>query len=108
MSSKRSTRRRVVVHAEAQLELSEARDFYDRETQGLGLIFIEAVEREFALLQEFPLIGIKHVRGTRRRTMPRAWPYSIIYQPILGAIYVIALAHHSRRPYYWAERARRG
>lgn len=107
MSSKRSTKPRVAVHAEAQRELREARDFYDRETPGMGLVFVEAVERELGLLQEFPRIGKEHVRGTRRRTMSRAWPYSIVYRAVPGGIHVIALAHHSRRPDYWTDRTRR-
>lgn len=34
------------------------------------------------------------------------WPFSIVYQPILGGVYVIAIAHHSRKPGYWRKRTR--
>jgi toxin ParE1/3/4 len=97
--------RGVVVHAEARCELLEARDYYDREAGGSGLLFLEAIEREFELLLEYPRIGKALVRGTGRRTMLN-WPYSIVYQPILGGIYVIAIAHHKRRPGYWRKRLR--
>jgi len=97
--------RRVIVHDEARKDLVEARDFYDSEAPGYGLEFVEAVEREITLLLEFPLIGRAIVRGARRRVLG-TWPYSIVYQPILGGIYVIAIAHHSRRPGFWRSRLR--
>ena len=98
-------RPRVVVHAEARRELFEASEYYSQRREGYGSLFIDAVEREFALLLEFPRIGKPAVLGTRRRIL-RGWPYSIVYQPILGGIYVIALAHHRRKPGYWRKRVR--
>jgi plasmid stabilization system protein ParE len=105
VSSKRSIHRGVVVHAEARAELTEARDWYD-EHDGMGLPFLDAIEREFKLLLEYPLIGKPLVRGARRRSVS-GWPYSIVYQPMLGGIYVIAIAHHRRRPGYWRKRVPR-
>ena len=99
-------RPRVVVHADARLELLEARDYYDERREGYGPLFVDAVEREFRLLLEFPRIGKPLVLGARRRLL-KGWPYSIVYQPILGGIYVIALAHHRRKPGYWRKRASR-
>lgn len=97
--------RGVVVHESARRELAAARDFYDVETAGYGLLFVEAIEYEVARLVEFPLIGKPIIRGARRWVL-RDWPYSIIYQPILGGVYIIAIAHHSRRPNYWRRRLR--
>jgi toxin ParE1/3/4 len=99
--------RGVVVHAEARLELIAARDYYDERREGYGPLFIDAVERELKLLLEFPRIGKPLILGARRRTL-RDWPYAIIYQPILGGIYVVAIAHHRRRPGYWRRRVPRG
>ncbi len=96
-------RRGVVVHAEARQELFEARDYYDDRRPGFGPLFIDAIEREFQLLLEYPRLGKPIVLGARRRTL-RRWPYSIVYQPFLGGIYIIAFAHHKRRPGYWRKR----
>jgi len=98
-------RPRVVVHAEARRELIEASAYYDEHRDGYGPLFIDAVEREFQRLVEFPRIGKPAVLGARRRTI-RGWPYSIVYQPILGGIYVVAIAHHKRKPGYWRKRTR--
>jgi plasmid stabilization system protein ParE len=93
----------VVVHAEARRELFEATAYYDERRDGYGPLFVDAMEREFHLLLEYPRLGRPLVLGARRRTL-RGWPYSIIYQPILGGIYVIAIAHHRRKPGYWRKR----
>lgn len=93
----------VVVHAEARRELIEARAYYDERREGFGPLFVDAIEREFNLLLEFPRIGKPLVLGARRRIL-KGWPYSIVYQPILGGIYVVAIAHHKRRPGYWRRR----
>jgi len=96
----------VVVQDEARVELAEAQEFYDREAPGRGLVFLEAVERQLELLLEYPLVGGTIVRGARRRVL-QGWPYSIVYQTVLGNIYVVAIVHHSRRPGYWRKRLRR-
>lgn len=96
----------VIVQDEARRELAEAQEFYDNEAPGYGLFFLEAVERELELLAEFPFIGRPILRAARRRVLSE-WPYSIVYQPVLGSIYVIAIAHHSRRPGYWRKRLRK-
>jgi len=98
-------RRGVVVHAEARRELLEAQKYYDERREGYGPLFVDAIEREFDLLLEFPRIGKPLVMGARRRTV-RDWPYSIVYRPILDGIYIIAVAHHRRRPEYWLKRVK--
>lgn len=96
----------VVVHAEARRELIEARAHYDERREGFGPLFVDAIERELELLVEFPRIGKPLILGARRRTL-RDWPYSIVYQPILGGIYILAIVHHKRRPGHWRRRTPR-
>lgn len=96
---------RVVVVAEARRELLDARDYIDERRPGYGSLFVDAIEAEFERIAEFPRMGKQLVLGTRRRTV-RGWPYSIVYQPVLGTIYIIAVAHHRRKPNYWLKRVR--
>jgi len=42
----------------------------------------------------------------RKRIVP-GFPYNIIYRVWEDYIYLVAVAHHSRRPGYWRERADR-
>jgi len=39
----------------------------------------------------------------RKRTVTR-FPYSVVYSARDGGIYVSAVAHNSRRPFYWRDR----
>jgi len=41
--------------------------------------------------------------NTRRMAIHR-YPYFIVYRVHAGRLHVLALAHHSRRPGYWAGR----
>ncbi len=93
----------AVVHPEARLETLEARDYYDGERDGYGLLFVEAVDRDIALLLEYPRVG-KRVEGRIRRHVMRSWPYSIVYLPTKTGIIVYAVAHQKRRPGYWRKR----
>ena len=47
--------------------------------------------------------------GLRRDPMVRSWhlgkfPYQLIYAVLDGEVYVLAYAHHARRPGYWLHR----
>lgn len=96
----------VIVVAEARQELLEARDYIDEHRPGHGSRFVDTIEAEFERIAEFPRLGKPLVLGTRRRTV-RGWPYSIVYQPVFGTIYIVAIAHHRRKPGYWVKRVRR-
>jgi plasmid stabilization system protein ParE len=47
----------------------------------------------------WPLVHEKY-----RRFLLRDFPFSVVYLPRASSIEVIAVAHHRRRPGYWAER----
>lgn len=50
-----------------------------------------------------PLAGVEW-RDQRRRFPLRRFPYSIIYYLRNTELRVVAIAHHRRRPEYWAGR----
>jgi len=92
------------VSPEADWELSEGAIFYTREANAkVGLAFILEYERALALLCAHPHIGAPW-RNNRRRFPLRKFPYSIIYYVRDEQLRVIALAHHRRKPSYWAGR----
>jgi toxin ParE1/3/4 len=95
----------LIVRDEARRELLEARDYYDEQRGGYGLRFVEAVEREFALLLQFENIGKSVGNGVRRRTLSD-WPYGIFYRLRGDELIIVAIAHHRRRPGYWRSRLR--
>lgn len=88
---------------EADQELSDGAIYYAREVNSdLGLAFIAEFELSLGLLSNHPELGAPW-RG-RRRFPLRRFPYSIIYYVKDAELRVIALAHHRRRPGYWAGR----
>lgn len=97
------------VHEDARAELIGAASSYQAARPGLGAEFtdlvleafqqIEAAPRRFAKLETTKLPG-----DIRRRLLTPRFPYLIIYEIQPDLIQVLAVAHGSRMPDYWAER----
>jgi plasmid stabilization system protein ParE len=90
--------------AEADRELAEAAAHYAQEASPeLALAFVVEFERTVGLLRTHPQIGAPWKRGRRRFRLFR-FPYSIVYYVKGDELRIIAVAHHRRRPGYWAGR----
>ena len=94
---------RVGFHPDAKREMREAADFYDLERAGLGSEFLDAVEGAMRRVIEHPESSPVVLGQVRMGTVPR-FPYSIVYSVRAGDIFVSAIAHSSRRPFYWQDR----
>jgi plasmid stabilization system protein ParE len=98
---------RVGWHPLARLELFEASGFYEGEAEGLGEIFLGAVEQGLERLRLHPRAGRK-VLGQIRRYVVVRFPYSVLYRVEedlqSDCLFILAVAHHKRRPHYWAKR----
>ncbi|MEW6350632.1 MAG: type II toxin-antitoxin system RelE/ParE family toxin [Thermodesulfobacteriota bacterium] len=91
------------IHEAAETEINEAADFYDLRNPGLGTTFIEEVRLAIERIAEFPEAA-SHVRGRVRKNPMRGFPYSLVYAVRPDEIRILAVAHHSRRPFYWRGR----
>jgi len=89
--------------AAAREELLAEVAYYNEAQTGLGLRFAAAVELATARALTFPLSGTPAAAGTRRMIV-RGFPYSVFYRTQEDGIVVFAVAHHARRPGYWAGR----
>ena len=94
----------VTLSDEAKTDGRDAVDWYIEE--GLFSVaggFVDKLEHSLHLLSQFPELGRQGPFGAR--TLPlHVYPYSLVYRIQSVAIRVIAIAHHSRRPRYWAGR----
>ena len=91
---------------EALREIDDAFEWYlDRSLQAAEA-FVQEVDRAVALIASAPTIWPHFEAGTRRYIL-RKFPYDIVYREIAAGIEVVAVAHHKRRPRYWARRLRR-
>jgi hypothetical protein len=97
----------AIFHPEAREEMSESFYFYEARLDGLGLRFLSAVEQTVQRISAHPDAGAPFTGELRKRIVP-GFPYNIIYRVWEDYIYLVAVAHHSRRPGYWRERADRG
>lgn len=86
----------------ASAEFAEAVRWYELQRPGLGGEFFDAVAAAGELIRTRPAVGVSQER-TRAWLIPR-FPYRLIYRVREHDIYVVALAHTSRRPDYWKNR----
>jgi plasmid stabilization system protein ParE len=90
-------------HPTASEEIIETTAYYEGEVPGLGDRFIAEVEKIIEVLCDQPNIG-QSIGEELRRILLARFPYSLIYSIESERIWVIAVAHHRRRPGYWQER----
>ena len=97
------------LHVEAEAELRISVSFY-REHGGEALAsrFKAAVSGAFAAIADdpgrFPEVG--ELQGVRRARL-RHFPFSVLYVSQADQVWVVAVAHGSRKPGYWARRLQR-
>lgn len=95
---------RLVIVPAALAELRNAAAFYTAQANiDLARAFVDEFERVANLIFSSPHLGAIF-RGKHRRYFLRKFPYSVIYQVTQDELRVLALAHHRRRPTYWAKR----
>ncbi len=90
-------------HRLASLELHEAARYYESESLGLGLRFIDAVENSVRRVLEFPVSGQVIGRDVRR-ALVRGFPYGVLYREKPDHIRILAIMNLRRRPMYWVGR----
>lgn len=98
------------IHSAAAEEAAEAAAWYEKERPGLGADFERAIDAALDLLEReiVPLTSIPGIAGMRgvKRLMLRRFPYAAVVCERDTEIFVIAFAHHARRPGYWRDRLR--
>ena len=100
--------RRLIVLDEAEDELIEAEKWYERQRRGLGREFRTAIDEGMerllkAPLAASPIVNLPPSIGARRVLVKR-FTYSIVFIEHGEDLWVVAFAHHHRRPGYWRER----
>lgn len=93
----------VRFHDGANEEFLNSVSYYDERRRGLGEAFVGEVEKATGLLRLHPKLGAP-VRGGFRMLVVNRFPFVIIYRANPDGLYVIAVAHTSRRPGYWRSR----
>lgn len=94
---------RLIYHPDAEAELIEAVQFYERSVTGLGGEFLAAVDKGIGTILDAPERWRIIEEDVRRYLIPR-FPYAIYYRVIGEEIRILAFKHHRRHPDYWRYR----
>jgi toxin ParE2 len=93
----------------AEDEMLETRRWYDERQPGLGPAFLTELNDVLTAIESDPERGVREEtnpfddRDVRRFRL-RRFPYRVIYEIGRDPIRILAVAHNSRRPGYWADR----
>ena len=94
----------VRFHRLAAKEFREARAWYDRRREGLGLEFRVEVDRTVDRIREHP-DRWPVFRDRFRRVRIKRFPYLLYYHVLDSSnIVILAVAHRRRRSAYWIKR----
>jgi toxin ParE1/3/4 len=94
------------IHRLAVAEIDREVDYYESRQAGLGRELEDEIDAAFSVILRFPDAAPQwRDRPDRRVTLLDRFPFGIPYQIAGAVIVVLALAHTSRRPDYWARRA---
>ena len=95
---------KIRLHSGARQDFDDAVRHYAAIRPILAERFVDEVSAGFEMIVRDPLRW-RIVSGEVRRVLIKVFPFSLLYV-IEGEIaYVVAVAHNSREPGYWAQRA---
>jgi len=93
----------IIFLKEAQQEFLETISQYEAEQEGLGNRFIDEVARSLRWIAQNSQACRLRSAGYRRLNL-RVFPYYIPYIIRQSNLWVLAIAHSSRKPEYWIAR----
>jgi plasmid stabilization system protein ParE len=94
---------RVEIHPSALAELKSAVTWYMQRNEAAVLNFASELDRALTLIVSAPRRWPAGEHHTRKFVLQR-FPYAIFYREREDAIQIVAIAHGSRRPWYWKDR----
>lgn len=90
-------------HPAAEIEISDAIEFYERQQPGLGRRLFEEVQTAIRQICEQPMAWEKMDTQTHR-CLTNRFPYGVLYRIKPDHIRIIAVMHLRRKPGYWNNR----
>ncbi len=90
-------------HPDISQEVREGYLWYESKSVGLGEDFLNELESAFNIILELPDTW-PIISSSFRRYLLKRFPYGVIYKVEKNRIYIVAVMHLSRKPYYWLSR----
>lgn len=93
----------VIFHPNAETEFDLSVGFYERRQEGLGIDFEHEVIDAISIIVEDPARWPIYKFGLRKYVLHR-FPFSLYYLDQPDHLWIVAVAHGSRKPDYWKKR----
>lgn len=87
----------------AEIELNEAVDYYNKQSEGLGFELAYEVQKTIERIIRFPEAWTRLSKRTRKCRCKR-FPYGVVYHQKGDLILILAIMHLHRKPNYWKDR----
>ena len=91
-------------HPDIYQEVREGYRWYESKSVGLGEDFLNELESAYKIILELPDTW-PIISNSFRRYLLKRFPYGVIYKTSKDRIFIVAVMHLSREPYYWRKRA---
>ncbi len=93
----------LIVCSAAEIDYTESLRWYAEQSVAVAIDFDAEFDRALSQIaanpERFPMCDLRH-----RYFLLRRFPFRIIFRDVRGDVLVIAVAHNSRSPDYWAKR----
>jgi len=93
----------LVIKPFAELDATDAANWYNLKRDGLGNEFLLALEAKVNAIRRNPKQFIIVYKGIRRAFTER-FPYGVFFIIENDVVYIIAIVHSSRSPKIWKKR----
>jgi hypothetical protein len=90
-------------HRHAESELVESARYYESRRKFLGDNFLDLVDEALTAIRANPVWG-RPGEYTTRSWKVRRFPFRLVYLEQPNRIWIVAVAHLSRKPDYWSKR----
>lgn len=94
---------KLVIKPWAELDATDAANWYNRKRDGLGNEFLLALEAKINAIRRNPRQFTVEYKGIRRAFTER-FPYGIFFIFENDVVYILAIVHTSRSPKIWKKR----
>ena len=94
---------KAIFHPEAYDEMIQSARFFEERSEGLGSDFLAAAEETTRRIEQTPEAGPVD-RANIRKRLVSGFPFTILYEIQPDRIFIAAVMHQHRRPYYWRSR----
>ncbi len=97
--------RTITFLLEAEEEMNSSAQYYNQQSSGLGLYFLEEIEKSLQSIEKGPERWPFYEQNIHKYNI-RRFPFSIFYvfEKGIDKIIIIAVAHQKRKPGSWKQR----